>query len=311
MARLSPAFGTRSVPRHDGTAARGLAHRRHRVLWYVGPAVGLLGLTTYLPAVVSVVTSLFDVPLTGGLGPFVGLDNYESIIQDARVQQAVVNTVFYTGLTVVPSLVIGLSLALIVARLGRSASAVSTLLFLPLTANLVAMSVTFRWIFASPGGFANQVLALVGLGPVNFLGDPSTALPAVATVGLWRQASFSFILFSAGLTAIPGVIDEAAATDGLTGLTKLRLVTLPLLRPTIILATALAVLGALQVFDAVEVMTGGGPLGATETLLTITWRIGIAQFHLGHAAALSFLSLVVLLVISWARRSQILSGEPR
>jgi multiple sugar transport system permease protein len=272
----------------------------------LAPALVLLALFTYLPAVLSLVASLFDVPLSGHGWHWVGIGNYESVVDDHEVRRALVNTLVYCLFAIVPSIVVGLGLALLANAVSRGKAAVSTILFLPLTANLVAMAVVFKWLFAFRGGFANQVFGLVGFGPVNFLGDGHWALPTVAAVGVWRAASFCMVLFLAGLTAIPTAIDEAAATDGLRGWAKLRHVTLPMLRPTLVLATVVATLQAVQVFDTIQVMTQGGPLGQTETLLTITWQIGFEYFKVGKAAALSFLLLVFLLIVGWLRRAAVL-----
>jgi multiple sugar transport system permease protein len=166
----------------------------------------------------------------------------------------------------------------------------------------------FHWIFALRGGFANEVLGLVGVKPVNFLGDGRFALPTVAAVGVWRAASFCMVLFLAGLTSIPEVIHETAATDGLSGWRKLRLVILPMLRPTIVLATVMTTLQAVQVFESVRVMTDGGPLGQTETILTVTWRVGFEFFELGKSSALSFLLLLFLLAVGISRRRSVMQG---
>jgi multiple sugar transport system permease protein len=293
----------------DSPSPRKPIHRDARAaIAMIAPAVTVLLLFTYLPALLSFVASLFDVPLSGQGWSFVGLDNYEDVLGDPDVRQAVRNTVLYAVLTIVPSLAVGLGLALLVTRLGRTSTLVSTILFLPLTANLVAMAVVFRWIFALRGGFANELLSFVGVEPVNFLADERAALPTVAAVGVWRAASFSMVLFMAGLTSIPTAVHEAAAVDGLRGIRKLRLVILPMLRPTIVLATVLTTLQAVQVFDSVLVMTDGGPQGATETILTITWRIGFGYFELGRSSALSFLLLVFLLALGYGRRRALLRG---
>ncbi|MEX2100827.1 MAG: sugar ABC transporter permease [Acidimicrobiia bacterium] len=275
----------------------------------IAPAlVGLL-VFTYVPALLSFVASVFDVPLSDSAWTFTGLDNYRAVLGDAKVRQAAWNTLLYAAFTIVPSLLLGLGLALLASGAARARGLLSALLFLPLTANLVAMAVVFRWMFAFRGGFANQMLGLVGVGPLNFLGDGATALPTVAAVGVWRSASFAMVLFLAGLTAIPTAIHEAAASDGLWGWSKLRLITVPMLQPTIVLATVVAALQAIQVFDTIEVMTGGGPLGQTETLLTVTWRIGFEAFQLGRASALSFMLLVVLLAVGWLRRTTLLRSQ--
>jgi multiple sugar transport system permease protein len=273
-----------------------------------GPAIAILLVFTYLPALLSFVASLFHVPLSAEGWTWAGVDNYRDVVSDPEVRRASWNTLLYALMTIVPSLAIGLGLALLVTRLRRAGTVVSTILFLPLTANLVAMAVVFHWIFALRGGFANELLGLVGVAPVNFLGDGRDALPTVAAVGVWRAASFCMVLFLAGLTSIPEVIHETAVTDGLTGWRKLRLVVVPMLRPTIVLATVMTTLQAVQVFESVRVMTNGGPLGQTETILTVTWRIGFEYFELGKSSAISFLLLLVLLAVGISRRRAVMQG---
>jgi multiple sugar transport system permease protein len=274
------------------------------------PAGVAVTLFVLIPAVLSLVASFFRVPLTGEAWTFVGLDNFTRIGQDPAVTQATRNTLVYSALTIVPSLVVGLALALLTDAAGRARPWVRTLLFLPMTANLVAISVVYSWIFSYPGGFVNQLLATVGAAPVNWLGEPGTALPVVALVGVWRTASLTMLIFVAGLAAVPVTIDEAARAEGIGGLPKLVLITLPMIRPTAVFATVVAVLNSVQVFDTISVMTQGGPLGATETVLTMTWRIGFAYFDLGAASALAFMLLVVLIGVGALQR-RTLSGWQR
>lgn len=276
----------------------------------LAPALLLTALFVVLPGLLAFVGSLFRIDLTGGNDwTWVGFENFGLVLGDPAVQQSLVNTLVYCLLTIVPSLTVGLALALLASSLTRGRPLVQTLLFLPFTANLVAMAVVFRYLFDLRGGFANQLLGLVGIGPVNFLGDTATALPTVAAVGVWRGAALAMIMFLAGLTSIPTAVHEACAADGITGLTKLRLVVLPLLRPITVFVTVLTVLQSVQVFDTVNVMTGGGPLGATETALTMTWRLGFTYYDLGQGAALSSLLLVVLVGVGVLRRSALSGGS--
>jgi len=274
----------------------------------LAPALLLVALFTVLPGVLAFVGALFRIDLPTGTWSFAGMGNFALLLTDPAVRQALVNTVAYCALTIVPSLVLGLGLALLANSLSRGRTMVRTLLFLPFTANLVAMAVVFRYLFDLRGGFVNALLAALGLGPVNFLGDSATALPTIAAVGVWRGAALAMILFLAGLTAVPTAIHEAAAADGLIGLAKLRLVILPLLRPITVFVTVLTVLQSVQVFDTINVMTGGGPLGATETALTMVWRLGFTYYDLGQGAALSALLLIVLIGIGVWRRTALTGG---
>lgn len=278
---------------------------KHRSIGWVlvAPALALIGLFVLLPGVLALVGSLFRIDLGDRtVWTWAGIANYTAILTAPAVQQALWNTVVYSVLTIVPSLVLGLGTAMLAHSFTRGRPALQVLLFLPFATNMVAMAVVFRWIFASRGGFVNEVFAVVGIGPVNFLGDTSTALFTVALVGIWRLTSFVMIFYLAGLTSIPTALHEAAAADGLGSWAKFRRVTLPLLRPMTVFATVMAVLQSVQVFDTINVMTEGGPLGSTETVLTMTWRLGFVYFDLGQAAALASMLLVVLVLIGVIRR---------
>lgn len=274
------------------------------------PALILIGLFLLLPGVLALVGSLFHIDLGDRtVWRWVGLQNYTALFSDPAVVESIWNTVLYSAMTIIPSLVLGLGLALLVASFRRVRPLLQVLLFLPFATNMVAMAVVFRWIFANRGGFVNEALALVGLAPINFLGDSRYALITVALVGIWRLTSFVMIFYLAGLTSIPTALYEASAADGLGPWSTFRRVTLPLLRPTTVFATVMAVLQAVQVFDTVNVLTGGGPLGATETILTMTWRLGFVYFDLGQAAAVSTLLLVVLVLIGVLRRRAFLGDK--
>lgn len=275
----------------------------------VAPAVIGMLIFVVLPTVLSLVASFFSVPLTGGAWEFVGFGNFERLFTDPNVVRALGNTAVYSVLTIVPSLVIGLGLALLANRVGRAKPFVRTALFLPMTANLVAVAVVFKWMFAAQGGFVNQVLSLFGIGAVNWLGSPETSLLTVAIVGIWRTASLTMMIFFAGLATIPVSIEEASRAEGIRGFVKLRRITLPMMKPTVVFATVLAILANVQVFDAVNVMTQGGPLGSSETVMTMVWKLGFSYFDLGAASALSFLLLVVLMGVGILQRRTLAGGD--
>lgn len=283
--------------------------RARRRAWpYVLPAMAFVVIFTYVPTILALVASTFNISITSDSWAFIGLDNYRTAIQDPQVHNAAWNTLWYCLMTVVPSIVLGLGLALAVDGLSRGRTLARTVLFLPMTANLVAMSIVFSWIFAYRGGFANGVLALVGIGPLNFLGDSSFALPTVAALGLWRATAFNMVIYAAGLTTIPEAIHHAAAVDGVRGLAKVRKVLWPLLKPSTVFVVVITVIQAIQVFDSIAVMTEGGPLGATTTLLFQVWRLGFQVFRLGYASAIAFIMLIVIVAIGLLRSRQIIRG---
>lgn len=279
------------------------AHRRLTGLALATPALAAVCLFILFPGLLSLVGSLFHITVGSTTSwRWAGTDNYGALFADPAVRQAVWNTLVYSAITVVPGIFLGFVLALLVHSVTRGRRILQILLFLPYTGNLVAMGVVFRSVFASPAGPVNGLLGFVGAGPVEFLSDEALALPTVAVVGLWRLVSFTFLVYYAGLSSIPAVVEEAADMDGVTGVARVRRILLPLLRPSSAFALVMAVLQCAQVFDTVRMMTDGGPLGASETVLTMAWKLGFEYFDLGQAAALNTMLISVLVLAGVANR---------
>ncbi len=286
----------------------GAADRQDRTAWaFLTPALTILFVFTLLPVLLALLASLFDVPVRGEWS-FVGLDNYREAATDPVMHRSARNTLVFSILAIPASVLLGLGLALLVESFARGRTLYRTLLFLPVTANLVAMAIVFQWLFSVRGGVVNEVLAVIGLAPIDFLRLESTALPTLAVVGIWRFAAFNFVIYLAGLSAIPDTVHESAAIDGVRGPAKLVTVIWPLLRPSTVFATVITFIQSIQVFELVSVMTEGGPLGATETWLFTIWQQGFQFFRLGYASAISFLLLVVVLVAGVLRRRSLVRG---
>jgi multiple sugar transport system permease protein len=293
----------------DGASPAGQERREGKVAAVLaGPAIAGVSLFVIVPTMLSVVASFFSIPLSGQGWRWVGLANFRFLFTDHDVLQAMRNTLVYCAMTIIPSIVIGLTLALLVESVRHGKGVLRSLLFLPITANLVAMAVVFNFIFASQGGVANSFLADLGLGRVNFLGSTHDALGTIALIGIWRSASFAMIFFIGGLTTIPTTVHEACLSDGVRGMVKVRRVVIPLLKPTTLFVTIITVLSSVQVFDTINVLTQGGPLGSSQTILTEAWTIGFSDFEIGRASALTCLVLVVLIGLGVLRR-RALAGE--
>ncbi|MGP6174600.1 carbohydrate ABC transporter permease [Corynebacterium sp. A21] len=269
----------------------------------VAPMVILASIFILIPAILTFIGSFFSIPFTGGEWKFVGFDNFTRVFSTTQILKSILNTIIYSVLTIIPSLVIGLALALGAESLTRGKALVRTLLFLPMTANLVAMAVVFAYIFDYRIGILNSLLGSVGVSPINWLGETNTSLLTVALVGIWRTSSFTMMIFFAGLATIPGTMNEAARMDGISGLTKVFRITLPAMKPSVVFATVMAVLQSVQAFDTVRVMTDGGPQYSSEVIQTMAWRMGFEYFDLGTASALSFIMIAVLIAVGlWQRK---------
>ncbi len=255
--------------------------------------IAFIGVPTFL----TIFVAGTDKSLTGPSFHWTGTANTRTAIHDGAFHQSVTNTLLYCLYTIIPALVIGLALALAAARVTRGRGLLRLALFLPVTANLVAIAVVFSYIFDSDGhGLANTVLGWFGAAPVNWLGGTATALPVVASVGLWRLVSLVFVLYLAGLTAVPESVYEAAEVDGLRGWARFRWVTWPLLGPTTVFVLVVVTTLTLQTFDTVSVLTGGGPLGSSTTLVYYIYQVGFTNsFRIGYASMLVVLLLVVVI----------------
>jgi multiple sugar transport system permease protein len=266
---------------------------------FLAPALIFLVVFLLAPTLLSIFWGGTDKSLTTSTFQWTGLANLREALGDSQVGTATRNTLLIVFISVPLSIAIGIGLASLVSRITRGRAVVRLLLFLPVTANLVAMSVVFSYVFSpDPTGLANAVLGVVGVAPVDWLGSPTTALLVVGSVGLWRLTSLVFVLYLAGFTAIPGSVDEAAEVDGVRGWVRFRKITWPLLAPTTVFAAVVGAVLSLQTFETVAVLTQGGPNGASETLVYRIFQIGFQpSFRVGYANLLSSLLIAVAIIV--------------
>jgi ABC-type sugar transport system permease subunit len=250
----------------------------------------------YLPSVFSLYWSFTKY---NGFTPprWVGLDNYTHLLGNARFRQAVGNTVMFVVITMGVGPVLGLLTALLLNGRLRLRGLFRTVYFLPVTISLVATATIWKMLLTE-NGLVNQVLGVFGVSGHAWLADPGTALPAVAAAGIWQGFGFETVVFLAALQSVPGELLDAASVDGAGPLRRFWHVTLPELRPTVVFVYVYGVIGAFQVFDQIFVMTQGGPLGSTDTVVaSLVNRFN--ELDLGSASATAYLLLVVLAGLSF------------
>jgi multiple sugar transport system permease protein len=267
--------------------------------WLLLPAALLLGLVVVYPVGRLIYTSFHDVRLsTPGAGrPFVGFDNYAFVLaQDDRFWAALGHTALIALVTVPGALLVGLGLALLANLPFRVRWPVRLALLLPWALPLVFAGLIFRWFFDSRYGIVNDVLGRLGAGPVLWLTSPRLALLAICLAIIWKTSSFMALVLLAGLQTIPRELYEAAQVDGSSRLQQFRQVTLPLLRPAIVVALVFRTITAVQTFDIPYAMTGGGPGEATETLAMYVHKTTIDFLDFGLGSALAVLMFLFSLV---------------
>ena len=264
------------------------------------PTVVLLVIFVVYPTLTAIQFSLNHITITGeGLQMrFTGLDNFVRAFRDALIINAARITLQWVVVVTLFEILIGLALALVVSSGIRFRGLVISLLMIPIVLPPVSVSLAWRFSYQEQFGVYNYLLGLIGLGPVRWLSDRNIALYSVMLTDLWQATPFVFLLLLAGFQAMPTDPFEAAAIDGATPWKIFRTITLPLLRPTLLVVVLLRTIDAARIFDKIYVMTnGGGPGTATETLTMSIYKTAFIQFDFGYAAALSFLFQLVLIVL--------------
>jgi multiple sugar transport system permease protein len=241
----------------------------------------------------------FDVYALGSLDTvrFVGLRNYASLLRDPLLWKAMRNTALF--LFVGGPLTLGVALAaalLLTSKAARLKGLFRTIFFAPYVTTLVAVAVVFRYLYHPRFGLIDRGLALLGVAPIDWLGDPNWAMPAIILLAVWKNFGYATILLVAGLQAIPESLYEAARIDGAGWWQMLRRVTLPLLAPTLLFLGVITTIGYFQFFAEPYVMTDGGkPLNATLSVGLLMYKAGFRWWSMGYAASVAFVLFAVVL----------------
>lgn len=245
--------------------------------------------------------------ISGGQISFIGLDNYINLLKEPRFFNAIKLTLYFTVLAVGVEVILGVAIALILNRNFRGKNLVKLILLLPMVATPVAIGLAWTLFYEPTIGLGNYALELLGLPASQWLGSSKMVIPSLALVDIWEWTPMITLIVLAGLASLPLEAFEAAVVDGATRLQIIRHVTLPLLRPTILIALVLRSIDALKTFDIIYVMTTGGPGFASETLNIFAYNLSFNYFRFGAAsAALVALFTIVLacnLIVLWMRKT--------
>lgn len=279
---------------------------RQRLKNAVGPYLFILpkflffGVFLLYPLVRAIMLTFQGGAILSGLD-WVGFRNYQRIIHDDLFWQSLRNSIYYTVLVIPSVLVVGIGLAALLNRPIRFRALFLVLLVVPSVASTVAASVIWSYLLQVEGGLFNRMLGLVGVAPVNWLGNPRLVIPVFVVLEVWRGAGFYTILFLAAMQSVPTHLYDAAAIDGATGWQSFRLVTLPLMRPTILFATVMATIWNLQLFDSPYVMTRGGPGYASMTVVMYIYQQAFRYDQMGLAAAMALVLLIIIMLLALAQ----------
>ncbi len=265
----------------------------------VAPALVLLALVFIYPIVRAFWLSLFTQNLGTELQPvFAGLGNFGRMVGDGRFWQSFGNTTLFTVVSVAIEMVLGMGVALVLHQSFRGRGVVRAIALLPWALPTAVMALAWAWIFNDQYGVLNDLLMRLGLiqQPINWLGEPNLAMAALIAADVWKTTPFISIILLAGLQSISQDLYEAHAIDGATPWQSFRQITLPLLMPQLLIALLFRLAQAFGIFDLVQVMTGGGPAGATETVSLYIYSTIMRYLDFGYGAALVVATFLVLIV---------------
>ena len=270
---------------------------------FAGPALLVIALFFGVPVLAALALSVtdFDIYALADIGNlrFVGLGNYIALLQNPLFWKALGNTFYFVLIGVPLSIAASLGAALLLhAKVARMRPFFRTALFAPVVTTVVAVAVIWRYLFHTQYGMVNWGLSSLGIDPIDWLGDPAWAMPTIILFAVWKNFGYNMIIFLAGLQAIPEDLYEAARIDGASGWKQFRHVTLPMLGPVLLLVGILTMAGYFQMFAEPYVMTQGGPLQSTVSVLYLMYEEGFKWWNLGNASAVAFLLFVIMTSIT-------------
>ena len=271
--------------------------------WFVTPALGLIGVFFALPVLAAFALSLtdFDIYAIADASNvrFVGFGNYVELGRNPLFWAALRNTFYFVLVGGPLSVVVSLGAALLVnSRLARWKSFFRTAYFAPVVTTLVAVALVWRYLYHPTYGPINYLLGLVGIGPIDWLGDPNWAMPAIILLAVWKNFGYNMLIFIAGLQNIPDDLYDAADLDGANWWHRFRHVTLPMLGPTFLFVGVVTMIGYFQLFAEPYVMTQGGPLKSTLSVVLLMYEEGFRWWRIGNAAAIAFVLFLIMLVLT-------------
>ena len=270
---------------------------------FVAPALAVIALFFVGPVIAALALSLTDFDLYALADPanlrFVGLRNYVALLGDPLFWTALRNTVYFVVVGVPLSIGVSLGAALLLdSRLGRFRGFFRTAYFAPVVTTVVAVAVIWRYLFHTRYGLVNWALGGLGIDPVDWLGDPAWAMPTIIAFAVWKNFGYNMIILLAGLQAIPQDLYEAAKIDGASPWQRFAHVTLPGLGPVLLVVAIITVSGYFQLFAEPYVMTQGGPLQSTVSVLYLMYEQGFRWWNLGVASAVAFLLFLLITAVT-------------
>ena len=271
--------------------------------WFVAPALAVIAVFFVAPVIAGLLVSFtdFDIYALADIQNlrFVGLRNYGRLLETPLFWHALGNTLYFVVVGVPLSIATSLGAALLLdSRLAKVPGFFRTALFMPVVTTLVAVAVIWRYLLNTRYGLINYALGRLGIAPVDWLGDPHWAMPAIILFAVWKSFGYNMVILFAGLQSIPRELYEAARMDGASAAQQFRYITVPSLAPILLMVSILTIAGHFQLFAEPYVMTQGGPLQSTVSVLYFMYEEGFKWWNLGSASAVAFLLFLLIFAVT-------------
>ena len=299
MSEVQPLTKTPPVLRTRPEMHRNRLKEWMEPLVFLSPSVLLLMLFVYYPTIRSIYLSVFLTDPLGRPKVFVGLEHFKDALTTPLFLRSLGTSVLFVLYTVPVGIALGLALALLANRKLRGIKIFQLIFSSPLCISVATGSTIFLMMYNPIAGIINYVLAQLGIAKIAWLTDSQWALWAVGLVSIWMRLGFNFILMVSGLTSVPVELYEAARVDGAGSWAQTRHITLPIMSPTIFFAAVVGVIHAFQAFGEIDIMTSGGPAGATNVVVYQIYQEAFQKFEFGSASAQALLLFLVILILTY------------
>jgi len=303
---------TKTKKRPEVEYVAGANEKREKLMGYLMamPAIILLIAFTVYPLCYLRYRSFFGGSVISRNPKFVGFENYKALVESTDFHQVLMNTAIYTVITVGLTMVLAIVIAVWLngKRNSKLNGITQTFIFTPHIISMVSVSTLFLWLMDSQNGLINAVLVALGFEPYSFLASPETALLSVSLVSVWKGLGYYVLLIMAALQNIPTSVYEAAEMDDTPALRTFFKITLPMISPTILFTSVVAVIASFKVFDSISIMTGGGPVNSTNTLVYYIYDFAYSYGKPGQACAAGMVLLLFVCVVTYI---QFLVGKKR
>jgi multiple sugar transport system permease protein len=269
--------------------------------FFLAPSLALIGVFFFLPVVASLLLSVTDFDIYGIANPgntrFVGLENYSRLLRTPDFWLALRNTFYFAFVGGPLTIAVSLGAALLLSsKLVRFKGFFRTIYFTPFVTTLVAVAIVWKYLYHTRYGLFNYAIGAIGIGPIDWLGDPHWAMPSIILMAVWKSFGYNMLIFIAGLQAIPEDLYDAAEIDGASAVRRFFSITLPMLAPTLVFVSVITMIGYFQLFAEPYVMTQGGPLRSTTSVVLLMYEEGFRWWRMGNAAAIAFVLFIVILL---------------